>query len=534
VHEGTKLDERALLEALRASEARFRAICEAAPLGIYVSEIGTGVVYVNPAMERILGRSGAELLGTGWQEFLHPDDAAQALGERASHYEQASHMRIPARYVRSDGATIWTQLHAAPVREGGELRGYVGVLEDVSEPRALQAQLMMAGRLASVGTLAAGVAHEVNTPLAVMLGNLEWVQDRLSAAIAALERPRDPSQRSDAPRVEDLRALRSPLADAQDAARRVSVVMKDLTLFSRPAQDERASTELGRVLASAARMASHELKHRARLVHDYAQLPWVRGSEARLGQVFLNLLVNAAHAIPEGAAEANEVRLRVRPAEPGMIAVEVSDTGAGIAPDVIEHVFDPFFTTKHKSLGTGLGLAICQRIVAGVGGRIEVESQPGQGTVFRVLLAAAAPDPRATPPAGMPAAVTAAPAPRRARVLIIDDDAQILGSIARLLADEHDVETTTSAREALAQLQAGARYDVVLCDLMMPDMDGMAFHERLSEELPELVERVVFITGGAVTSTTREFLDRVPNERLDKPFSWAALASLITRRIGDA
>jgi len=515
--------EQSLLEALRTSEARFRAICEAAPVGIYVSEIPNGVVYVNPSMQRMFGRPAEELLGESWKRYLHPDDAPSTLGRRAAHYDRSAAMRISARYLKGDGSVIWTQLHAVPLTERGELRGYVGVIEDVTEHKALQAQLVMAGRLASVGTLAAGVAHEVNTPLAVMLANLEWVERQLGAAIENLE-CRDEHGPEVAAR---LRILEAPLNDVRDAAERVSLIMKDLTLFSRPETAEQGAAELGPVLDSAARMAAHELKHRARLVHDYGSLPWVQGSESRLGQVFLNLLINAAHAIPEGQ-EGHEVRVSAREAGPERVTVEVRDTGGGIDPSVVDRIFDPFFTTKDKNLGTGLGLAICHRIVSDVGGSIEVESEPGKGSVFRVHLRRGNPAARAVSSPGRRPVEAA----RAARVLAIDDDAAILRTVMTLIGKDGEVRATTSAREALAELVRGARYDVVLCDLTMPDMSGVEFYQQLTEKLPEMAARVVFVTGGAVTNADRDFLDRVSNRTLKKPFTAQELKRAVSSGVG--
>lgn len=519
-------EEQSLLDALRTSEARFRAICEAAPLGIYVSEVPNGVIYVNPAMQRIFGRPAEDLLGEGWKQCLHPDDGPSVLAQRAAHYDRSRPMRVSGRYLKSDGSVIWTQLHAAPITECGELRGYVGMIEDVTEHKALQTQLLMAGRLASVGTMAAGVAHEVNTPLAVMLANLEWVDRHLKAATDEVLRMNQ-EHGVGASLAEKLWGLEGPLNDTREAAERVSLIMKDLTLFSRPDASDQGMADLERVLRSAGRMASHELKHRARLVHEYDALPWVHGSEARLGQVFLNLLINAAHAIPEGRPDENKVRLRARQVDSDRIVVEVQDSGIGVADEVADRIFDPFFSTKEKNLGTGLGLAICHRIVSDLGGRIEVESAPERGTIFRVHLqvARAVADPPSAPEP------RAKPLPRRIRVLVIDDDAAILRSIVALLGDDCEVRAMTNAREALGLLRQGERYDVVLCDLMMPDMNGMEFFSELVDALPEVAEQVVFVTGGAVTNSARQFLDQVKNPLLRKPFSADQLRRALATKV---
>jgi two-component system, cell cycle sensor histidine kinase and response regulator CckA len=280
------------------------------------------------------------------------------------------------------------------------------------------------------------------------------------------------------------------------------------------------------VLELAINMAFNEIRHRARLVKDYGEVPAVEADEARLGQVFLNLLVNAAHAIREGQVERNEIRVRTRTDRAGRAVIEIRDTGCGIAPDVLGRIFDPFFTTKAVGDGSGLGLAICHGVVAALGGEITVESEPGKGSVFRVAL----------PPAPLGSG-TGAPASRarssfesdrRGRVLVIDDEAMLTTTIQRIL-HKHEVTVAGSGREALEKIAAGADFEVILCDLMMPEMTGMDFHAELARLHPELLDRVVFLTGGAFTPAARAFLDGVPNDRLEKPFDPQNLRALVQR-----
>jgi CheY-like chemotaxis protein/anti-sigma regulatory factor (Ser/Thr protein kinase) len=270
-------------------------------------------------------------------------------------------------------------------------------------------------------------------------------------------------------------------------------------------------------------MASTEIRHRARLVRDYTEPLGVSANEGRLGQVFLNLLVNAAQAIPEGDVERNEIRVVTRSHAEG-VAIEVRDTGSGMSPEHLEKLFEPFFTTKPVGVGTGLGLSICQDIVSGFGGRMEVESEVGRGTLFRVILPAAT---SAVLPVE-PARPTLAPAvSRRGRILVVDDEPMIGMAIRRTLQREHEVVVLTSAREAHARLTGGERFDVILCDVMMPEMSGMDLHQELESHAPELAERFVFLTGGAFTTNARAFLSRVSNHRLEKPFSSQELRGLV-------
>jgi CheY-like chemotaxis protein len=208
------------------------------------------------------------------------------------------------------------------------------------------------------------------------------------------------------------------------------------------------------------------------------------------------------------------------------VVVEIADSGTGIPPDVLPHIFDPFFTTKSAGVGTGLGLAICRRIVTSLGGEIAVDSQAGRGTVFRVTLPQArveAEEPRSDPRQRLPAV-----ARRRASILVIDDEALINKVVCRMLAD-HRVVAVSSVREALQAIDGGEGFDVVLCDLMMPEMTGMDLHRELVRARPALADRVVFMTGGAFTPAARDYLDAVPNARLEKPFDARGLRQVVDR-----
>jgi CheY-like chemotaxis protein len=275
-------------------------------------------------------------------------------------------------------------------------------------------------------------------------------------------------------------------------------------------------------------LAWNDIRHRARLVKEYGETPLVLANEARLGQVFLNLLVNAAQALQVGGAEDNVIRVITSSAD-GHVTVEVRDTGPGISPEHLARIFDPFFTTKPVGVGTGLGLWICQGIVSSLGGQISAENGPGGGAVFRVTLpanAAATGEAEATAPA-QPLPRTGTP---RLRVLVVDDEAAIGRTLAIGLADEFDVTTATSGREGLERLSEGDRFDVVLCDLMMPDVSGMDLYDRVAEASARLGSRFVFVTGGAFTERARAFVQRVSALVLEKPFDLTRLSAVLRDR----
>jgi CheY-like chemotaxis protein len=307
-----------------------------------------------------------------------------------------------------------------------------------------------------------------------------------------------------------------------------------LRTFSRPENESRTPLQLAKLIDSTLPMVANEIHHRAQLVKDYNAVPDVIANEARLGQVFLNLLINAVHALPEDRADRNRIRLVVRSSSRDRVAVEVHDNGVGIPPEVRGRIFEPFFTTKPVGIGTGLGLTICHGIVASLGGTLSFESEVGKGTVFRVELPVA--DRSAI---GASSSVLAAPArrsepPARGRILVVDDEPIVCFSLERLLSSEGDVVALTSARKALASIEQGDRFDVILCDLMMPEMDGPVLYEELCKLAPTQAERMLFVTGGAFTPRAREFLERVPNARIEKPFEVGALVDLVRSLVAGA
>ncbi len=383
-----------------------------------------------------------------------------------------------------------------------------------AERDKMQAQLVQADRMVSMGTLAAGAAHEINNPLAYVIANLQYALPELRKLAAELPPGR-------------LHEIEEALAAVHEGAERIRHTAGDLKTFSRIDESQFGCVDVRRILDSSARMAHTEIRHRARLVKDYVATPLVQANRGRLGQVFLNLVVNAAHAIEEGALDRNEIGLRTGTDAAGCAVVEVRDTGAGIPSENLRRIFDPFFTTKPIGIGTGLGLFICKNIVAGLGGELTVESEVGRGSVFRVALPPAAgrtasEEPRAAPVAGG----------RRGRVMVVDDEPAIAESIRRLLTEDHDVVTFTSARRAREQFVLGDRFDVILCDLMMPEMTGMDLHAELVRIAPTQADRMVLLTGGAFTAGARDFLQQVVNRRIAKPFDAQEIRAVVRDFVG--
>lgn len=385
-----------------------------------------------------------------------------------------------------------------------------------AERRKMEEQLLIADRMASVGTLAAGVAHEINNPLAAVIANLELMSRDLSRIAGALQI------------TDRLHDVFDELRDARESADRLRHIVRDIKIFSRATDEEhRGPVDVQRIMESSLRMAWNEIRHRARLVKEYGVVPFVEANEARLGQVFLNLIVNAAQAIREGDADHNQIRVITRLGSAESVVVEIRDTGCGIPPENLRRIFDAFFTTKPVGVGTGLGLSICHRIVSGLGGRLEVESQVNKGSVFRVTLPKARSDVEAPRRPSAPVRT----AKRRGRVLVVDDEPMIATAIRRALSLDHDVVTTETAIAALEHILGGDSFDIIVCDLMMPQMTGMDLYHELVERAPEQAARMVFLSGGAFTAAARAFLDDVPNQRLEKPFDTRQLLAMVSDRL---
>jgi signal transduction histidine kinase/CheY-like chemotaxis protein len=390
----------------------------------------------------------------------------------------------------------------------------VVMIRNITELKRMQARLIFADRMASVGTLAAGVAHEVNNPLTYAILNLHDAERELASV-----------QPADLALAKKLESIGELLKEAEDGAERVNQIVRDLQTFSKSEDDRKDKVDVRSALDAAVKLARADINARAKLVKAYAEdVQPVIANVGRLGQVFLNVLINALQAIPEGEAENNEIRISTRSDDRMRAVIEVTDTGCGIQPEDLGRIFDPFFTTKRG--GTGLGLAICHGIVTGLGGEMSVTSSPGQGATITIIL----PTEKTEENSG--ASLVPTPPPERQRILIIDDEVKIGIALARALEQEHDVVSLTSAIEALERLVAGERFDLILCDLMMPSMSGMDFYARLETDAPAQVSRVVFTTGVAFTPKLRAFLDRIPNPRLGKPIEIGRLRALIKARRG--
>ena len=462
--------------------------------------------------EKFLGRPACDVL---------PRDVAVELEAAITSALETGELQEFEYSLEIDGRAQYYEARVVPLGEEEVL----AICTEVTARKRLQRRLAQADRLASVGMLAAGVAHEINNPLTYVLSNLNmlsedlgWLLDRVVKEEGAVGHDSSPFE----PRTE---VLLDAVGDAIEGAGRIRDIVRDLKTFSRVEESRLELVDVNAALRNASSMATNEVKYRANLLEEYGEVPRVMANEGRLCQVFLNLLVNAAQAIKEGDVQQNEILLRTW-YEGGHVFIEVRDSGDGIEDEHLEHLFDPFFTTKKVGVGTGLGLSIGRNIIVSYGGDIEVESEPGQGARFLISLPATEHS-DAKPVEEDAAADSPVETSPRRRILVIDDEPLLIRSISRMLSRQHEVHAAANGAEAVEILRKDTAFDLVLCDLMMPEVTGMDLYAWVFERLPELAERMLFMSGGVFTDRSVEFLQRVDNPRLEKPFDPSDLLSAL-------
>ena len=523
---GARLGEawkrRALEAALARSQGRLSSVVAHAPIVLFA---------LDPQGRFTLGEGrGLSALGiaAGAQVGQSAFDVYHGVPQIIADTRAALRGESFTSLVQMGSTDLHFETRYTPVRgPDGEVIEVIGVAIDITERRRAEAalkrseaRLVEVDRLASLGTLAAGVAHEINNPLSYVLLNLDFVLRAVGAPDA------EPAALG--------AELVTRLREARLGVDRVRLIVQDLKAFSRVDTERRGPVDVRRALDEAIKIAANDLRDRARVVRDFADVPLVEASPTRLGQVFLNLIVNAGQAITAGDPEHNQITVATRVDAEGRVVVAVTDSGDGIPEEVRARVFEPFFSTKPAGIGTGLGLSICHGIVSSLGGEITVESRLGHGSTFRVLLpgvAAIEPPPRA-PWSDRRSSIPPVRAPR-GRVLVVDDEPVLAAALGRSLEPEFEVEVLSTGRAAVARLGRAPPIDAILCDLIMPDMTGMDVYEALNETDPVMASRIIFMTGGTFTQRARAFLASVPNPALDKPFDLGMLEALLRVRIED-
>jgi two-component system cell cycle sensor histidine kinase/response regulator CckA len=526
------------VDAVRsAPEALAKIVARGESAG--ATERGYDFVLLHP--ERLAGAAGAgsDVLRETFDVFedglclVSPDGAleiANATGARLYGSGLRGELEAVAREAISRGATADRAL-----ADGGRAfavrayplpgRGAVLSVRDATDEREREIGRLQAEKLASIGLLAAGVAHEINNPAAFVLANIEALTGHLRLVE---ERLRDPDVAGARAGLSDLLFEANViLQESKEGMARIHRIVRDLGSFSHVDEETSAPMNVNLAIDSALGMLRNELKYRARVERDLRAARPVKASAARLGQVFLNLILNAAQALDEAEAKRNLVTVRSFD-EGAEVVVEISDNGPGIAAEILPRIFESFFTTKPRGMGTGLGLPISLGIVRTLGGEIIVDSRAGRGATFRVRLPADESSAAARVATPAPVPVPARGYQRR-RLLAVDDEALLLKAYRRMLGDTHELTSALGGHEALRILERDAAFDVVLCDLQMPDMSGMELHAAVRERFPTLGDRFVFVTGGAFSSDARKFLEDSVASVIQKPFRLEDMLALIDR-----
>jgi PAS domain S-box-containing protein len=480
-------------------------------------------------------------MNTRWAELVGAPDRSAAVGKRIMDRVSPENGEIIAprlqesergnpqparelRFVRPDGSEVIALVYSFPTIFDGQ-PALLTYARDVSQERALESKLIASNRMVALGRLAANVGHEINNPLAFLIGSAEQ----------ALTLLLNGENRDD---------IELRLKNVLDGAARVQNIVRDLKVLSRPSAEEQSPVDTGMVLESCLRIAHGTIAPRAKVKMDLLSRRRALCNAARVSQVFLNLLVNAAEAIPEGSPEAHTITITTFDQAPNVV-VTICDTGSGIPKELLSSVFEPFFTTKTDGRGTGLGLSISHSLITAQGGRIEVESEVGRGTTMTVHLPMAPEDaqkpcsaqgaqgPEELKAEGASLAGPALPSrPRRSRLLVVDDEVQLARLIRSFLAD-YDVKLAFNGEDARRLLETES-FDLVLCDLMMPDVTGMDLYQHVQKVKPELCSRFIFMTGGAFTLPAVTFLETMAaagNSCVEKPFRIDDLVATIARKL---
>ena len=396
-----------------------------------------------------------------------------------------------------------------PIRSpAGDVIGITGLSHDISELRKLQAAGIQTDRTIALGTLAASVAHEINNPLTYILGTTDQISatiDELDAALAG---------KVPEAVLTKFAALRDDFSILRSGTERIATITRELRTFNHPDDTQTGPMDARSAVRSVLQLVGKELETRATVSLDLRATAPVLGHPARLVQVILNLVMNAMQSVPSQSDGSRQIHLRTE-TRGNQVIIEVSDSGTGVPAAHRERIFEPFFTTKSIGEGTGLGLFVCRNIVRGYGGEVTLHDRPGGGALFRISLPTspevAEPSTKSLP--------QAAPSSRGAQVLVIDDDLRVAAALCGFLTRAgHSARSIANADDGLRLLLADSTIDLVFCDLMMKGMTGMDLHARLVEVAPQLLHKVVFMTGGAYSPEARDFLLAHPDDVVEKPF----------------
>lgn len=507
---------------LRVRERWYSTTLRSIADAVVTVDLAGNITFMNKIAESLTGVSLAEGLGKPAArvlQFVGESEPFEHPLSRALREQRSVELSDVALKNLATGNERLIADSAAPVVDQQEPLGAVMVFRDVTEQRVAQKQLELSDRLVSLGTMAAGISHEINNPLAIIVANADFLAKSLESIANESE------QGTNLALLRQIDAIREAQRESKNAAERIKQVIADLNAFARPARRKLGRADVARAVAWALRVTAADLASRVTIDTHIDSVPDVLIDESRLGQIFVRLIENNRHAFKDRDATNNKMSIRVRSVSSARVSIEISDNGVGISKEVLARIFEPFYSTRTVRENRGLGLSVCHGLVAAAGGEMIAESDVGIGSVFRLLVPAA--------PKQSDRDISANLSPVAeivGRVLVIDDDPFLLKAVGRVLA-QHDVVCVSSGLAALEVLRSGKQFDVILSDLTMPEMNGIELYEEMLRSYPDLVPRMVFLTGGAVDDASRDFLASVASDRMDKPFGVNELKRIVADRI---
>ena len=523
----TKSEEIRTLAARRVSNAThtdLRRLLDALQEGGGILRDGRWE-HVNPSLARLLGPASPDDF-VGAEVFWSAPPSERVVLEQhleRARVERASRPGV-VRLTRRGGGFVALELSLVAIDDPGGVETFAVIARDPTERRRFFNNFAAADRSATLGALAASIAHGVNTPLAQVHSYASFVKDIAQGLVREFAAGREPPDAS-ALRTR-LRGLLENIGLMHEGVLAVANITRSLGLFTLQSEAEGRPVELGRILDAAVDLTENIIRHRARLACEIATLPPVEGSEARIGHLLLSTLLASAQAIPEGDAKNHELRLCATP-DGDDVRIEVTDTGE--ARDDPDDATDPVSTVNRAVSPRALALMICRALAAETNATLEVTPLE-RGTRVTLRLPAAR---RVTPQAAPSAPPERASGPKvtHGRVLLIDDDPVLLDLVCRILKLDHEVEGTADPYDALARIERGERYDVILCDLMMPTMSGADLHARIARIAPHVARKMVFLTAGAFTEKARTFLASGEVSWFEKPIEPDRLRKIIRDRV---
>jgi PAS domain S-box-containing protein len=499
--EAAEAEHKRTEEALRQSEEKYRTILQEMDEGYYEVDLAGNYTFFNDVLCNRLGYSRDELMGMNYRAYTPEEDVKEVYKVFNEVYRTGKPRRLyPAINIAKDGSRIFIENSILPVRNSeGQIIGFRGISRDVSERkrmeeerRQLEQKAQFASRLASVGEMASGIAHEINNPLTGVIGYAQLLLQ------------------------EDLPDnVRKDLVTINDGAQRVANVIQRLLAFARQTKPQRTYVNINKVVATTLDLRGYHLEtSNIKVSTQFApDLPLTIADAGQLQQVFLNLIVNAETEMKLSRGS-GRLYIKTQYVE-NKIRISFKDDGPGIAEENLERIFDPFFTTRGVGQGTGLGLSVCYGIISEHGGRIYAESKLGKGAMFIVELPIITEDKQLELPE--PAALEQRKA-AGARILVVDDEPVVREFMSKVLTEEgHQVETVDNAKDAL-EMVMNKTYRIILLDIKMPGMSGIELYRRFQKMAPSLARRVVFVTGDVMGSRTTAFLSKTKSPYITKPF----------------